>query len=64
MKIMVTLNKGGTAEKRLPVERIEIPDMWHVAQRAQASDDKQAILDCWRTAHALKNALLKIGGVK
>jgi len=49
----VTLNKGGTQEKTLLISKIQVPDLWHLAQ-TQKGEIKKLILDCWGLANDLK----------
>ncbi|GAJ09382.1 unnamed protein product [marine sediment metagenome] len=58
---MVTLFKGGTEETTLPISKVNIPDLWHIAETIR-SQGKVAdgpgccdlILNCWHIAGALK----------
>lgn len=51
----ITLNKGGTAEKQVGIHRIQVPDLWHLAQSTRLDpQERKAILDCWHLAHDLK----------
>ncbi len=60
----VTMAKGGSDEKTLPIEEIQIADLWHCAmtlQEGKAGRGKQAqkalaeqILSVWHLAHDLK----------
>ena len=60
-KTKVTLNKGGSKKKTIPISQVEIPDLWHIAE-AIRKDGKVAdgpgcadlILECWSRAHDLK----------
>jgi hypothetical protein len=51
---MVTINKGGTAEKKLHLTQIIIPDLWHIALAQSDKEAKEAILKTWHLAHDLK----------
>ena len=58
----VTLNKGGSEEKTLPISQITIPDLWHIAEAirkngkvADGPGCAALILECWNLAHDLKN---------
>jgi hypothetical protein len=40
----------GTARQVVPLEEIQVPDLWHVAERLQDAgneQDSEQILDCW-----------------
>lgn len=50
---IVTLAKGGMAEKDMPVSKVKIPDLWHIAHRLD-EEDKEKVLACWHLAHDLK----------
>ncbi len=60
-KTKVILNKGGTKEKTVPIDRVGIPDLWHIAE-ALRKDGKvddgpgcaDLILECWSRTHDLK----------
>ena len=59
---MITLNKGGSKEKTVPIESIHIPDLWHIAHIRELEgysvggvSVKDLILECWHLAHDLKN---------
>jgi hypothetical protein len=60
VKNEVTLSKGGTAERTVEVVKIEIPSLWHIAQRLP-SGDRAEVLACWHLAHDLKRELLERG---
>lgn len=58
----MTLCKGGSGEKTLPISQINIPDMWHIAQAirmtgkvADGPGCADLILECWNRAHDFKN---------
>lgn len=63
----ITLHKGGTAEKTVELESIQIPDLYKISEipelrryslgRRFASD---LILECWHLCHAFKNELLEL----
>ena len=54
----ITLNQGGSAQKRVAVASIRIPDLWHLAQAQPTALATEQILEVWGLAHDLKNALL------
>ena len=46
----------GTGRKVVPLLEIQIPDLWHVAMRLDAQDEKlvsKAVLDVWHLCHDL-----------
>ena len=53
---IVKLAPGGTAERDVALEQIQIPDMWHLAQ-ALPEPDRSKILEVWHLAHDLKRNL-------
>ena len=55
----VTLNKGGTKEKTLPISGIKIPDLWHIAENQSNTEDRERILLCWEIAHGLHRHILE-----
>lgn len=56
----ITLAKGGTLEKTIPVTDIEIPDVWHIAHQIEDLDDRQAVLTLWHAAHDMKKLLCQL----
>lgn len=58
----ITLNKGGTAEKTVPLDSIDVPDCW---QASCALDDggfrnfAEKVRECWHLAHDLLRELRK-----
>ena len=57
----VTLNKGGTEKKVVPISDVKIPDLWHIAntirENGKVADGPgcaELILECWSRAHDLK----------
>ena len=57
----VTLNKGGSKEKVVPISQVDIPDLWHIAEairvNGRVSDGQgcaDLILKCWSRAHDFK----------
>jgi len=57
----VTLNKGGSLERTIPINQVVIPDLWHIAEAVRKSKapwaGRQAanlILKCWSRANDLK----------
>jgi hypothetical protein len=59
----ITLSKGGTAERTIDAQDIDVPDLWHIAMalkngevylphaRTQVSE---MVLECWHLCHDLK----------
>jgi len=54
----ITLNKGGTGEKLVKLDTLQIPDLWHVAQHLP-EPHRGMILETWHMAHDLKRELLE-----
>ncbi|KKN00528.1 hypothetical protein LCGC14_1136860 [marine sediment metagenome] len=60
-KTKVTLNKGGSKEKSMPISKVGIPDLWHITE-ALRTNGKVAdgpgcadlILECWHRTHDFK----------
>lgn len=60
----ITLNKGGTAEKVVDIESVQIADLWHIAdwldgeatthKRPELAKQADMIRDVWALAHDLK----------
>ena len=50
---IITLSKGGTAERQVKLSHLEIPDLWHLAQ-SLPNPHRRVILECWNIAHDLK----------
>jgi hypothetical protein len=68
-KVMVTLFKGGTNEKTIPIDEVHIPDLWHIAQKIAdgrpIDNPKKArdmILDTWHTAAWLRKHIQESQG--
>ena len=68
-KRTVTLKKGAPGEHEVPVEQIQVPDLWHIAQDLKKIGKQvyvlvageftwvsagDYVLDCWHLAHDLK----------
>lgn len=60
-KTVVTLSKGGKGEVSMTIGSIEIPDLWHIAQRIrQGSVDihreetADSVLKAWHLCHDFK----------
>lgn len=59
----ITLAKGGTEERVVPINKIVIPDLWHAAQYLKSLDRKASgedVLKCWHLCHDLKRTLEEI----
>ncbi len=59
----ITLHKGGTGEKTVELESIQIPDLWHIAQAQTNPDVRQKILTTWQLAHDLHKGLIGLSQV-
>ena len=55
---MVTRARGGSAERKVKLADIKIPDVWHIAQAQKTPEAKEAILEVWHLAHDLRKELL------
>jgi len=51
----ITLSKGGTAERTIDVQSINIPDLWHVAEW----HEEQAMLPNVKPWHAMQAKMIK-----
>lgn len=62
---MITLSKGGTAERAVKLETLEIPDVWNYAQSLKKTDPHMALMidRLWHTAHDLKRHALEQAGL-
>lgn len=58
--IMITLGKGGMAEKTVDINHVEIPDLWHIAMSLPKAQQAM-VLSCWYLAHDMKRELQEIG---
>ena len=67
-KRTVTLKRGAPGEHEVPVDEIQVPDLWHIAQALKKSGEKvyvavngeftwvlagDYVLDCWHLTHDL-----------
>ena len=52
----ITRSKGGTAEREVPVNEIQIPDLWHYSDGSHMPT-REEILECWHLCHDLLNAI-------
>ncbi len=46
----------GTDRREVPLDQIQVPDLWHVARYLEAKHEKRAadaVLECWHLAHDL-----------
>ncbi len=52
----ITLSKGGSKERTVCLQALEIPDLWHVAKSGYClrDDDRDKVLEVWHIAHDLK----------
>ena len=49
-------NAEGTKRRLIEIDKIQVPDLWHVAMYVKDQGDTQwadQILDCWHLAHDL-----------
>ena len=60
LKTQITLSKGGTHEHALPLSKIQIPDLWHIAELIRTSKEPWAgsgtadrVIQCWALTHDL-----------
>jgi hypothetical protein len=53
----IILAKGGSREKAILVDKIQIPDLWHVAHRSEFPKDRKVILEVWHLCHDLLRAV-------
>ena len=49
----ITLAEGGTAERKIEIKNITVPDLWHIAMRLHGRD-QEMVLECWHLAHDMK----------
>jgi hypothetical protein len=65
---MVTLFKGGTNEKTLPIDEVHVPDLWHIAQKVRTGAYMEPdyrkmayekIIETWHIAAWLKEHIRK-----
>ncbi len=71
----VVFCKGGTKEHSMPIDKVVIPDLWHVYRRlltasmstsnltdkAVLKADAEDVLRTWHQAHALKDHIANGG---
>ena len=53
----ITLSKGGSDERTVPIGQITIPDLWHLADSIRVQVDDVAaemVLEVWHLAHDFK----------
>lgn len=60
----ITLHKGGTKEKTIPLSQLDIPDLWHIAQAEMDLHCRESILRCWHYAHDLKRTVEELADDK
>lgn len=59
----ITRSKGGTKERKVPIDRVQIPDLWHVGRHMiqegglAHKEQGEAILECWHLCHDLLREL-------
>ena len=53
----ITRAKGGTEEREVPVDEIEIPDLWHISlyldERTGTGNPGPMVRECWHLCHDL-----------
>ena len=52
----ITLAPNGTARRTVAAQDVEIPDLWHIAQRL-CEEDREAVLQVWHNAHDMRDVL-------
>ena len=55
--MLISTAAEGQKRRDVPIEDIEIPDLWHIAGRLPEKEREQ-VLDVWHLAHDLLNHLL------
>lgn len=55
--MQITLSKGGTKERTVDVEKIQVPDLWHIAMDQDDVNAREQILQTWHLAHDLLRVL-------
>lgn len=57
----VTLSKGGSKERTLPISQVHIPDLWHIAEKIRTdglnppgTECAGLILEVWNLCHDFK----------
>jgi len=58
MKIITA--ERGALEKKVNVEKINIPDLWHIAMGMNDAQAQEMVLDVWHLAHDMRGALCHI----
>ena len=56
-EMKITLAPKGTARRTVDAQDIEIPDLWHIAQRIENKEERAAVLQVWYNAHDMRNVL-------
>ena len=46
-------SEGGTKEERVPIAKVVIPDIWHIANAMPDRDARDKVLEVWHLAHDL-----------
>lgn len=57
MKSEIIRSKGGTKERKVTLDQIRVPDLWHIAHNQPDKESKETILECWRLAHDMLRTL-------
>lgn len=59
-KNTVTRAPNGSARREVPLDSIQVPDLWHVAERLQETGDTRGaelVREAWHLAHDLLREL-------
>jgi len=61
-KPMIILCRGGIDERTIPINQIQIPDLYKVAERlGMETPDGILILEAWAQCHAMKEWIQEHG---
>lgn len=53
-----TRSKGGSKERIVNADEVQVPDLWHIAMAAD-EEDQVMILECWHLCHDMLRTLQK-----
>ena len=59
-EVMVTLAKGGTAEREVAARDLQVPDLWNIAHQLPERQ-RDAVLETWHLAHDLLSHIREPG---